>query len=180
MKRTFVIGTVAAAALVGGIGYASAAPAPVAAPNGVTAAEAAAAALKKVPGVVDSVDRADHSRGWEVDVLGKDNRWYDIVVRPDGTVRHVALDRDGDNGDRGALRSAKTTAGQAAAAALKAVPGKVTSIDFSEDDGRYRWDVEVRDAAGREHDLVVDARTHPAADARPVVAVADVDDHYDD
>ncbi|MFC5800832.1 PepSY domain-containing protein [Streptomyces formicae] len=178
MKRTFVIGTVAAAALVGGIGYASAAPA--AAPSGVTAAEAAAAALKKVPGVVDSVDRADHSRGWEVDVLGKDNRWYDIVVRPDGTVRHVAVDRDGDIDDRGALRSARTTAEQAAAAALKAVPGKVTSIDFSEDDGRYRWDVEVRDAAGREHDLVVDAKATPSADNRPAVAVADVDDHYDD
>ncbi|MGW8955737.1 PepSY domain-containing protein [Streptomyces sp. NPDC055709] len=159
-------------------------PAQTGLPQVVNAEQAASAALKKVPGTVDSVDRDDNSRGWDVDILGKDGRWYDLRVTSNGTVRQDNdRDHDGDDrDDRVALRGAKLTALQAAEAAKSIVPGTVVSIDFDEDGNRHHWDVEVRDAKGRVHDLAFDADKAANMSGQParVQADDDHDDHDDD
>ncbi|MGW8992299.1 PepSY domain-containing protein [Streptomyces zhihengii] len=127
--------------------------------GGVTAAQAAAAALGKTPGTVESVDLDDDGH-WEVEVLGRDDREHELTVdTSDGTVRVTGKDDDSDDsddaGDRKALRDARTDAGEAIAAALKAHPdAKVTSVDF-DDDGADHWEVELHD----DRELHVDART---------------------
>ncbi|MFD5112440.1 PepSY domain-containing protein [Streptomyces sp. NPDC058391] len=136
----------------------------VATRTGLTASDAAAAALKKYPGAVASVERdddgSDRTSRWEVELLGTDNRWHELkvdavtgAVRTDG--RH---DDDDDRDDRAALRGAKVDARQAAAAALASVPGTVTSVDL-DDDHKSRWEVDVRGKDGRTHELNVHAQT---------------------
>jgi uncharacterized membrane protein YkoI len=166
MKRKLVIAAVAAAALVGGGTYTAVATTGNAAgaPQ-LTAAQAAAAALKHTPGVVESVDLDDESKGrWEVDVIGRDAREHELGVdAATGTVR-AAKDDDGQDDDaddrteRSALRAAKVDAQQAAAAALALQPGTVTSVEF---DGR--WEVEVHAKDGRDHEVKVDAKTAQAS-----------------
>lgn len=130
-------------------------PAPA---GGVTAAEAVAAALGKTPGTPESVDLDDDGDGhWEVEILGRDDRQHELTVdASDGTVRVTGKDDDSDDaGDRKALRDARTDAGEAIAAALKAHPdAKVTSVDF-DDDGADHWEIELDD----DRELHVDART---------------------
>ncbi|MFD7893632.1 PepSY domain-containing protein [Streptomyces sp. NPDC059743] len=53
---------------------------------------------------------------------------------------------------------ADLTAGQAADAALKKVPGTVTSVE-RDDDRTGRWEVDVRGKDGRIHELNIHART---------------------
>jgi uncharacterized membrane protein YkoI len=133
------------------------------APKGrVTAAQAAAAALARTPGTVDSVDIDDDGDGhWEVEVLGRDDRVHDIRVDArTGAAEAADTDEDPDDADdRAALRGARVDAGEAAAAALKSRPGStVTSIESGDDDSG-RWEVELRDGKGAEHEVTVDART---------------------
>ncbi|MFF1417215.1 PepSY domain-containing protein [Streptomyces sp. NPDC058280] len=148
----------------------------VATRTGLTASDAAAAALKKYPGAVASVERdddgSDRTSRWEVELLGTDNRWHELkvdavtgAVRTDG--RH---DDDDDRDDRAALRGAKVDARQAAAAALASVPGTVTSVDL-DDDHKSRWEVDVRGKDGRTHELNVHAQT--------AKTTADRDDDHD-
>ncbi|MER8001569.1 PepSY domain-containing protein [Streptomyces sp. NPDC095613] len=144
----------------------------------LTASDAAAAALRQHPGAVTSVDLDDDDAGngrWEVDLLGKDNRWYELDVNATtGSVRTHSDDDGGDDSDdddRAALRSATVTAREAASAALGSVPGTVTSAEL-DDDGGNRWEVDVRGKDGRSHELHVDARTAKVS--------ADRDDDGDD
>ncbi|MGS2590482.1 PepSY domain-containing protein [Streptomyces hebeiensis] len=141
----------------------------------LTASDAAAAALRQHPGAVTSVDLDDDRKDrWEVDLLGKDNRWYELDVNATtGSVRAHSDDDgdDSDDDDRAALRSATVTAQQAASTALGSVPGTVTSAEL-DDDGDNRWEVDVRGKDGRSHELHVDART--------AKVTADRDDDGDD
>ncbi|MFJ1744969.1 PepSY domain-containing protein [Streptomyces sp. NPDC088116] len=132
--------------------------------KGLSASEAAAAALAEYPGAVASVERDDdRADRWEVDLLGKDNRWRDLRV--DAATGSVSVDRDddgdddaGDGDERAALRAATVDAQKAASAALASVPGAVTSIEI-DDDLTNRWEVEVRGTDGRSHELNVNAKT---------------------
>lgn len=149
---------------------------PVQSRKGLSASEAAAAALAKYPGAVASVERDDdRADRWEVDLLGKDNRRRDLRVDPaTGT---VSVDRDddgddaGDGDERAALRAATVDVRKAASVALASVPGAVTSIEI-DDDLTNRWEVEVRGKDGRSHELNVNAKTGKVT--------ADRDDDGDD
>ncbi|MFJ5683061.1 PepSY domain-containing protein [Streptomyces sp. NPDC093099] len=134
--------------------------------TGLTAGEAAAAALKEHPGAVASVERDDDGdRHWEIDLFGKDNRRHELRVdAATGTVR-VDRDDDGDDDrdddhgdDRAALRAASVDVRRAMAAALASVPGTVTSAEI-DDDHDGRWEIDVRGEDGRTHELNVHATT---------------------
>lgn len=157
---------------------------PVQSRKSLTASEAAAAALAKYPGAVASVERDDDSADrWEVDLLGKDNRWRDLRVDPaTGT---VSVDRDddgddsaGDGDERAALRAATVDVRKAASVALASVPGAVTSIEI-DDDLTNRWEVEVKGKDGRSHELNVNAKTGKVT-ADSDDDSGDGDDGYDD
>ncbi|MFE4372488.1 PepSY domain-containing protein [Streptomyces sp. NPDC056835] len=132
--------------------------------TGLTASEAAAAALKEYPGAVTSVERDDDGdRHWEIDLFGKDNRRYELRVdAATGTVR-VDRDDDGNDGDddhgddRAASRAASVDVQRATAAALASVPGTVTAAEIDDDNGG--WEIDVRGEDGRTHELHVHAKT---------------------
>ncbi|MFE9883711.1 PepSY domain-containing protein [Streptomyces scopuliridis] len=138
--------------------------------TGLTASEAAAAALREYPGAVASVERDDDGeRHWEIDLFGKDDRRHELRVdAATGTVRvHRDDDGDGDGDDdrdddhrddRAALRAASVDVQRATAAALASVPGTVTSAEI-DDDHNGRWEIDVRGEDGRTHELNVHAKT---------------------
>ncbi|MGW7517558.1 PepSY domain-containing protein [Streptomyces sp. NPDC054796] len=134
----------------------------------ITAAEAVANALKSVPGTVTGADLDNDGNGlvWEVDVLGKDNKWHDVTLDAgNGKVldTHVDKDDDGDD-DRGQsyvredLKGAKTDAAAAAEKGASHAGGTVTSVDLDDDSERYGtvWEVETVGKDGKEHNLAVD------------------------
>lgn len=153
----------------------------------LTAAQAAAAALKQHPGKVESVDldddddddRSSAGRHWEVDIIGQDGKWYDLRV--DASTGAVRADNDDDDDDddrkeRDAVRGAQVDARGAAAAALKKHPGAVTSIDSDDDDRKAdHWEVTVRGDDGRTHEVTVDMSSGKVAADRD-----DSDDRDDD
>ncbi|GAB7030971.1 PepSY domain-containing protein [Streptomyces sp. NPDC021749] len=185
MKRHLVIATAAAAALLAGGTVTAVAVsgngAPTTAPaNGharqdtedlreagaarVTAPQAAAAALKAVPGTVSGLDLDQDRPGlvWDADVLGKDGKWHEVTLDA-RTARvlnqHVDRDEDDDHaGGRATLKNARTDA--AAAARKAAGHGTVTSVELDDD---YRakavWEVETVAKDGTEHKLLVDPHT---------------------
>lgn len=158
----------------------SAAPAqgpPAGTATAVTAAQAADAALKAAPGKVEEVELdGEHGKPvWEIDVLADGGGRRDVTVDPGtGKVLSNRADRpdaddhdhdhddgdgdgDGDGRDAAALREAAVSASQAADAALKSVPGRVTSVEFEQEHGRAFWEVDVTGRDGVERELHVDA-----------------------
>lgn len=134
----------------------------------VTATEAAAAALKAVPGKVAELelDDEDGKAAWEIGVLADGGGRRDVTVDSGtGKVLSDTADRPDDDdgrdqaGETAALRKAGITAADAAGAALKAVPGTVTSVDFEREHGKAVWEVDVTGRDGAEHELAVDAAT---------------------
>ncbi|WP_413103303.1 PepSY domain-containing protein [Streptomyces sp. Inha503] len=181
MKR-IIIASVAAAALVGGgtavavAGTQSSSPAtqssaPAAASTGASLTQAADAALKAVPGTLDSIDR-DHGR-WEADVLGKDGTWHEVTLDANGKVIDQRVDPDDndpeDAAEAKALRNADVSATEAA---RKASSSTVTSVEF-DGDRTPVWEVETV-KNHKERDLNVDAHS-----GKVTQAPAD-DDHGDD
>ncbi|MFC4055029.1 PepSY domain-containing protein [Actinomadura syzygii] len=65
--------------------------------------------------------------------------------------------KDDDQAEAAALRKATVSASGAADAALKAVPGRVTSAEFEQEHGQTYWEVDVTGNDGAEHELHVDA-----------------------
>ncbi|MFJ3949959.1 PepSY domain-containing protein [Streptomyces libani] len=139
----------------------------------VTASDAAAAALKAVPGTVAGLDLDADRPGlvWDADVLGKDGKWHEVTLDA-GTARvlnqHVD-DEDDDARERAALRNARTDAGAAARTAA-ASHGTVTSLELDDDRAKPVWEVETVTKDGKEHKLLVDPQsgnlsTAPAHDA---------------
>ncbi|TMR27569.1 PepSY domain-containing protein [Actinomadura geliboluensis] len=176
-KRGLLVSAVAAGVLAAGgttAAFATAQDAPAAAaapsddrPGGAAAApevalaQAADAALKKVPGTVAEaeLDDEDGKAVWELDVLAQDGTWHDVTVDSgDGKVLTDRADEDGDDAaEAAALRKASVGAPAAADAALKAVQGHVTSAEFELEDGKAVWEVDVAGKDGAEHEVTVDA-----------------------
>ncbi|GAA1876049.1 PepSY domain-containing protein [Actinomadura bangladeshensis] len=134
----------------------------------VSLAQAVDAALKAAPGTVAEIELDDEQgrTAWEADVVAENGERREVTVdAADGKVlANRADDRDGDDrdGDDGtddpaALRGAKVTAAAAADAALKAVPGRVTSAGFETEHGKAVWEVDVAGRDGAEHELTIDA-----------------------
>ncbi|MGW2410471.1 PepSY domain-containing protein [Streptomyces sp. NPDC001739] len=85
-----------------------------------------------------------------------------------GTVTAVAVSSNGapaagharqDTEDLREAGAARVTAPQAAAAALKAVPGKVSGLDLDQDRPGLVWDADVLGKDGKWHEVTLDART---------------------
>ncbi|MFE1176940.1 PepSY domain-containing protein [Streptomyces sp. NPDC058773] len=148
----------------------------------VTAPDAAAAALKAVPGTVSGLDLDTDRAGlvWEADVLGKDGKWHELTLDA-GTARvlnqHVDQDDDDDAGERAALRNAHTDA--ATAARTAAAHGTVTSVELDDDDrAEGAWEIETVTKDGKEHKLLVD--THSGNLSTAPAHDDDNDDDSDD
>ncbi|MFF8368560.1 PepSY domain-containing protein [Streptomyces lydicus] len=188
MKRHLVIATAAAAALVAGGTVTAVAVSGDGAPAGrpdaptrqadgpgrpgtedareaaaakVTTPQAAAAALKAVPGTVTGLDLDRDRPGpvWDADVLGKDGTWHELTLDAgDARVlnQHVEQGDDDHARERAALKSARTDAAGAARKAA-AAHGTVTSVELDGDHrARAVWEVETVTKDGKEHTLLVD------------------------
>ncbi|MEU7156923.1 PepSY domain-containing protein [Streptomyces chrestomyceticus] len=149
----------------------------------VSAPEAAAAALKAAPGTVTGIDLDQDRPGlvWEVDVLGKDNKWHEVTLDAgDAKVLNQRVEHEGDD-DHGidhARAELKGTTVDAAQAARKAAGryGTVTSVDLDDDHRSSAvWEVETVSKDGKEHKLDVDPKT-----AKVTVAPQDSDDDDND
>ncbi|WPB90835.1 PepSY domain-containing protein [Streptomyces malaysiensis] len=185
MKRIVIASVAAAALLTGGTAFAVAGGGNDGAPSTSTASQptdapaaaraslsdAAHAALKAVPGTLDSIDR-EHGR-WEADVLGKDGKWHEVTLDASNTkVIGQRIDRDTDAEDAAEARALRNADVSAIEAARKAASrGTVTSVEF-DDDRTPAWEVEtVKDH--KERDLNVDAHSGK-------VTQAPADDHDGD
>ncbi|WP_405938893.1 PepSY domain-containing protein [Streptomyces sp. NBC_00726] len=169
MKRKIVIGVVTAAVLIGG-GTATAVAladddgggTARAAASRVTVGEAVAAGRKAVPGTVTEaeLDEEDGRLRWELEVYGADKVWRDVTVDAEsGKVLGKRVDRDEDD-SRSAPRTVSVSLEEAAGAALKSVPGVVTSVELEgRHGGAAHWETDVRGKDGGEHELSVDALT---------------------
>ena len=133
----------------------------------VSAPDAAAAALKAVPGTVTGLDLDADRPGlvWEADVLGKDGKWHEVTLDA-GNARvlnqHIDHEDDDDHGQgyvRNELKGARTDAA-AAARTASAAHGTVTSVDL-DDDHRAKavWEVETLTKDGKEHKVLVDPQS---------------------
>ncbi|KWT59458.1 peptidase M4 [Streptomyces albus subsp. albus] len=133
----------------------------------VSAPQAAAAALKATPGTVTGIDLDQDRPGlvWEVDVLGKDDKWHEVTLDAgNAKVLNQRVEHEGDD-DHGAARTRAELKGAsvgAVAAAEKAAAsyGTVTSVDLDDDHrGSAVWEVETVTKDGKEHKLNVDPRS---------------------
>lgn len=133
----------------------------------VTAPDAAAAALKAVPGTVTALDLDNDRSGlvWEADVLGKDGKQHEVTLDA-GSARvlnqHIDRDDEDDSQERTALKNAlKDTRTDASEAARTAASrGTVTSVDLDDDHGtKPVWEVETTDKNGKEQTLLVNPQS---------------------
>ncbi|MFC9231474.1 PepSY domain-containing protein [Streptomyces decoyicus] len=151
----------------------------------VTAPDAAAAALKAVPGTVTALDLDADRPGlvWDADVLGKDGKWHEITLDA-GNARvlnqHVDHEDDDDHArEQAAAKNAKTDA--AAAARTAASHGKVTSVELDDDHGtKAAWEVETITKDGKEHKFLVDTQSGKLSAAPQHDADDDDNDGADD
>ncbi|MFD9370666.1 PepSY domain-containing protein [Streptomyces sp. NPDC060020] len=129
-------------------------------PADVTAEAAAAAALKKYPGVVESLDK--DGTVWHVDVISKDGKGHaELEVAADGTVTEENRDTNENAAEHKDLIAAKVTAEQAMKAAVAAHPGQVWSVSWEDDEdgGAHYWEVEVKSSDGKTWNAHVDHAT---------------------
>ncbi|WP_432003917.1 PepSY domain-containing protein [Streptomyces sioyaensis] len=77
----------------------------------------------------------------------------------DGRSSIRMADGNDGQGDSREAKAAKVTAPDAAAAALKAVPGTVTGLDLDADRPGLVWDAEVFGKDGTQHEVTLDAGT---------------------
>ncbi|MFI0903577.1 PepSY domain-containing protein [Streptomyces sioyaensis] len=131
MKRHLIIATAAAAALVAG-GTVTA----VAANSDSGSGSAQSSAQQTARHTAASTDRVQDGRS---------------------SIRMA--DDAGGQGDLREANAAKVTAPNAAAAALKAVPGTVTALDLDADRPGLVWDAEVLGKDGKQHEVTLDAGT---------------------
>ncbi|MFE7708997.1 PepSY domain-containing protein [Streptomyces sp. NPDC057486] len=135
--------------------------------------DAVAAAVKAVPGTVTEAERDDEDGKpvWELDVYGSDRTWHDVTVDArSAKVLGTHASDDNDDRSRHAPRSAPVPLGAAVDAALRAVPGTVTSIELDDTVGRsgaLRWEVDITGRDGNRHELNVDAKTAAVTADRP-------------
>ncbi|MFF3727082.1 PepSY domain-containing protein [Streptomyces erythrochromogenes] len=184
MKRTRYVSAATAVVLMTGgpVAVATAAAADTtrtaaataAVPAQVTAQEAAAAALKHYPGVVESLDL--DGAVWHVDVISKDGKGHaELEVSASGAVTQQNRDNNENAAENKALTGAKVSAEQAMKAALAAHPGQVTTVEWDDDDGTASWHVEVKGKDGKTWDAQVDPTT-----GKVTQSDSDSDDDGDD
>lgn len=149
MKRKIAIATLTAAALVG---------------TGTLSAAAFADDGGEQRSATSVVQDRDDDRGQDRDDRD-DDRGQDRDDRDDdrGQDRDDRDDkgesRGEDKDDRAEAKSAGTTASEAAAAAEKAAPGTVTSVDLDQDRKGLVWEVELIDGK-TSHEVQLDAKTN--------------------
>ncbi len=133
----------------------------------ITAPEAAAAALKAVPGTVTEIDLDEDDPGlvWEMDVLGKDGKFHEVTVDA-GNARVLDQHTERkDNGYHGVSHARKELKGATVDATEAARKGArdgatVTKADLDDDHRAASvWKVETVTKHGKEHNLLVDPRT---------------------
>ncbi|MEU0036107.1 MULTISPECIES: PepSY domain-containing protein [unclassified Streptomyces] len=167
MKRNIVIATVAAAALIGG-GTATAL---------AVTDDGTASATRSSPRAADD-DRADHVR--HDDDTRADDRTRtdgrtgtDDGTRADGPARtddhphpddrtrtgHHASGADDHGDDAARLRSARVTAAEALATALRHTPGTAASADLDDDRSTPTWEIGILATGGTWYEVRVDAGT---------------------
>ncbi|MFE7328635.1 PepSY domain-containing protein [Streptomyces sp. NPDC057565] len=135
--------------------------------------DAVEAAVKAVPGTVTEAERDDEDDKpvWELDVYGSDRTWHDVTVDArSAKVLGTHASDDNDDRSRHAPRSAPVPLGAAVDAALRAVPGTVTSIELDDTVGRsgaLHWEVDITGKDGNRHELNVDAKTAAVTADRP-------------
>ncbi|MFD5391752.1 PepSY domain-containing protein [Streptomyces sp. NPDC127074] len=179
MKRNIVIASVTAAALLSGtaVAVAGTQSSSTGAPtthttnaSGTTArasfSDAAHAALKAVPGTLDSLDRDHGARTtWDAEILGKDGKWHEVTL--DGSTAKVLnqhIDRDTDAEDAAEARALRNADISATEAARKAASrGTVTSVEF-DGDRTPVWEVETV-KNHKERDLNVNAQSGKVSQA---------------
>jgi uncharacterized membrane protein YkoI len=132
----------------------------------VNASDAAAAALKAVPGTVTGLDLDADRPGlvWEADVLGKDGKWHEVTLDAgNARVLNQHIDHEDDDHGQGHVRSelkGATTDAAGAARAAAASHGTVTSVDLDDDHrAKAAWEVETVTKDGKEHKLLVDPQS---------------------
>ncbi|MER6999571.1 PepSY domain-containing protein [Streptomyces sp. NPDC000410] len=95
-----------------------------------------------------------------------------FAVVPDGTAKVTTAPSAAPK----APEAPEVTIEEAADAALRAVPGTVTSAELDE----AGWEVEVRGKDGKEHELRVDAKTAKVTPDADADAEAEAEDASDD
>ena len=87
---------------------------------------------------------------WEVDVIGKDNKWHDVKIdATKGQVVKNRIDTHKDD-DRSAPRAAELDAAAAGKKAAAVTKGSVTSLDLERNG---QWEAATVDKQGNEHEL---------------------------
>jgi uncharacterized membrane protein YkoI len=169
MKKKLVIGTLGAALVFGGAFAVGAANNEAVKPTATVSTEKTLLsidevekiALQKVNGVVESIE-LEKERGktvYEIDIE-KDNIDYDLHIDAySGEVYSVTTDDD-DFDDDGYHISHSKLISQAKAVAIaeKEVNGKMVEVDRDEDDGRIKYDIELKTSNG-EAEVEIDAST---------------------
>ncbi|MFD5732595.1 PepSY domain-containing protein [Streptomyces sioyaensis] len=123
-----------------------------------TAAAAALIAGGTVTAVAANSDSASGSAQSSAQQTARHTAASTAQVRDGRSSIPMADDAD-DQGDLREANAAKVTAPDAAAAALKAVPGTVTALDLDADRPGLVWDAEVLGKDGKQHELTLDAGT---------------------
>ncbi|WP_181766569.1 PepSY domain-containing protein [Streptomyces albidus (ex Kaewkla and Franco 2022)] len=139
MKRKIAIATLTAAALVG---------------TGTLSAAAFADDGGEQRSATSVVQDRDDDRGQD-----RDDRDDDRGQDRDDDRDDKGESRGEDKDDRAEAKSAGTTASEAAAAAEKAAPGTVTSVDLDQDRKGLVWEVELIDGK-TSHEVQLDAKTN--------------------
>lgn len=147
----------------------------------ITKQEAISAALKDVAGKATNTELEDENGTVVYGVSVTDNQGKQQDVKVDaktGKVLKVEADdkEEGEKGEKAEkegkeseaadqqeqqqlAKSAKITADESNAIALKEVPGKVTNTELQDENGTVVYGVEITDDQGKSHDVKVDAKT---------------------
>ncbi|MBU7592296.1 PepSY domain-containing protein [Metabacillus halosaccharovorans] len=123
------------------------------------------AALKKVDGVIESVELENRNGQpvYEVEI-DKDQKDYELYI--DATTAEInrvdeKIDDDDDNDDSNAKNVSNKsviTEKEAIEIAKTKIDGELHEIEFDEDDGRYVYDMEFKTSSG-EAEITIDAET---------------------
>ncbi|MEU2792332.1 PepSY domain-containing protein [Streptomyces sp. NPDC007100] len=127
----------------------------------VSATQAATSAQKAAPGTVTGIDLDEDRPGlvWEVDILGKDDKWHEVTLDAGNGKVLGQHEGDGVAEVRAELRGAAVGAPEAADRAAASY-GTVTSVDLDDDHRSVAvWEVETVSKDGKEHKLNVDLKS---------------------
>lgn len=121
------------------------------------------AALKKVTGIVESIEleTKNNKTYYEVDIDSDKNKEYEVKIDAyTAKVLSVKESFDDDGNDDGKLVNSNSliTEEQAIAIANKQVAGEVIKLKLDSDDGRYEYELELHTKKGK-FEITIDAST---------------------